>query len=192
MNNLSRNQTPKLMLIKTVATFCKGNWQACAKTKEVTEISPIKIALNSKKSERNTIVHLPKSAKKLDGEETRTILLNGHKVIPSNRMPNTSKVNVHTCFLENVRIEGSGMTKASIFLSWRRLDARGHLASRGTVHHLHLSPCPQLVVLQLAPRTVLLVRLAHSPSWSVLVQVRGNDESSTHPVNEMSLILSSS
>jgi len=29
-------------------------------------------------------------------------------------MPNTSDVNVHTCFLEKVRIEGSGMTKASI------------------------------------------------------------------------------
>ena len=50
----------------------------------------------------------------LDGEETRTILLNGHKTIPSNRMPNTSEVNVHTCFFEKVRIEGSGMTKASI------------------------------------------------------------------------------
>jgi len=114
MNNLTRNQTPKLMSIKTAASFCKGNWQARAKTKEVTEISPIKIAFNSKKSERNTIVHLPKSAKKLDGKETRTILLNGHKTIPSNRMPNMSKVNIHTCFLEEVQIEGSGMTKASI------------------------------------------------------------------------------
>src|SRR6185312_11928169 len=77
-------------------------------------ISPIKIAFNPKKSERNTIVHLPKSAKKLDGEETRTILLDRHKVNPSNRMPNTSKVNVHTCFLEKIWIEGSGMTKTSI------------------------------------------------------------------------------
>ena len=57
----------------------------------MTEISPIKIA---------SIVHLPKSAKKLDGEEMRTILLNGHKTITSNRMPDTSEVNVHTCFLE--------------------------------------------------------------------------------------------
>ena len=105
MNNLTRNQTPKLMSIKTAASFCKGNWQAGAKTKEVTEISLIKIVFNSKKSERNTIVHLPKSAKKLDGEETRTILLNGHKTIPSNHMPNTSEVNVHTYFLEKVRIE---------------------------------------------------------------------------------------
>ena len=82
MNNLTRNQTPKLMSIKTAASFCKGNWQAHAETKEVTKFSPIKIAFNYKKTERNTIVHLPKSAKKLDGEEMRTILLNGHKVIP--------------------------------------------------------------------------------------------------------------
>ena len=81
MDNLSRNQTPKLMSIKTAASFCKGNWQVRAKTKEVTEISPIKIMFNSKKAERNTIVHLPKSAKKLDGEETRTIHLNGHKTV---------------------------------------------------------------------------------------------------------------
>src|SRR6185369_7899992 len=96
------------------ASLCEVNWQVRAKTKEVAEISPIKIAFNSKKSKRNIVVHLLKSAKKLDGEETRTILLNGHKVIPSNRMPNTSEVNVHICFLEKLRIEGSGMTKASI------------------------------------------------------------------------------
>ena len=113
MNNLTQNQTPKLKSIKTAASFCKANQQARAKTKEVAEISPIKIAFNSKKSERNTIVHLPKSAKKLDGGETRTIHLNGHKTIPSNRMPNTSKVNVHTCFLEEVRIEGSVLTLLS-------------------------------------------------------------------------------
>ena len=29
-------------------------------------------------------------------------------------MPNTSEVNVHTCFLEKVRIKGFVMTKASI------------------------------------------------------------------------------
>ena len=114
MNHLTRNQTPKLMSIKTVASFFKGNWQAGTETKEVTEISPIKIAFNSKKLERNTIVHLPKSAKKLDGEKTRTILLNGHKAIPSNRMPNTREVNVHTYFLEKIQIESFGMTKASI------------------------------------------------------------------------------
>ena len=70
MDNLTQNQTPKLMSIKTAASFFKGNWQAGFKTKEVIEISPIKIVFNSKKSERNTIVHLPKSAKKLDVEET--------------------------------------------------------------------------------------------------------------------------
>src|SRR6185312_2956590 len=112
MDNLTRNQTPKLMSIKTAASFCKENRQACAKTKEVAEISPIKIAFNYKKSERNTIVHLSKSARKLDGEETRTILLNRHKAIPSNLIPNTSEVNVHTCFFEKVRIEGYGMTKS--------------------------------------------------------------------------------
>ena len=125
MDNLTRNQTPKLMSIKTAASFCEGNWQARAKTKKVAEISPIKIVFVSKKLETNTVVHLLKSAKKLDGEETRTILLNGHKTIPSNRMPNTSKVNVHTYFLEEVRIEDSGVTKASML----DLDAHGRLAS---------------------------------------------------------------
>ena len=98
MDDLTQNQAPKLMSIKTAASLCEVNWQVHAKTKEVAEISPIKIAFNSKKSETNTIVHLPKSAKKLDGEETRTILLNSHKTIPSNRMPNTSEVNVNTYF----------------------------------------------------------------------------------------------
>ena len=89
MNNLIRNKTPKLMSIKTATSFCKEIWQASVKTKEVAEISPIKIGLDSKKPETITVIHLPKSAKKLDGEETRTILLNGHKTIPSNRMTNT-------------------------------------------------------------------------------------------------------
>ena len=64
----------------------------------------IKIAASIFQGKTNTIVHLPKSAKKLDGEGTRTMLLNGHKTIPSNHMPNTSEVNVQTCFLEKVRI----------------------------------------------------------------------------------------
>ena len=54
------------------------------------------------------------AAKKLDGEEKTTILLNGHKAIPSDRKPNTSEVNFHTCFLKEVWIEGFGMTKASM------------------------------------------------------------------------------
>jgi hypothetical protein len=41
----------------------------------------------------------------------RTILLNRHKTIPSNCKPNTSKVYVHTCLLEEVRIKGFGATK---------------------------------------------------------------------------------
>ena len=98
MNNLTRNQTSELMSINIAASFFKRTWQAGIKTEEVARISPIKIAFNSKKLERNTIVHLPKSAKKLDGEETRTILHNRHKTIPSNCMPNTSEVNVLTYF----------------------------------------------------------------------------------------------
>ena len=50
-----------------------------------------------------------KSAKKFDGEESRTILLNGNKVIPSNCKPNISEVFVHTYFDEEFRIEGSGV-----------------------------------------------------------------------------------
>ena len=65
------------MSIKTATSFCKENWQVGVKTEEVAEISPIKITFNSKKLETNTVVLLLKSAKKLDGEETRIILLNG-------------------------------------------------------------------------------------------------------------------
>jgi hypothetical protein len=77
----------------------------------VTQIFPSKIKLISKELKRNTIIHLLKSAKKLDGEETRTILLNGHKTIPSNHRPNASKVYIHTCLLKEVRVEGFGVTK---------------------------------------------------------------------------------
>jgi hypothetical protein len=111
MDNLTRNQTPKIMAIKIAASLFKGNWQAHSKTKVVTQKFPNKIVFVSKKLERNTVTHLPKSAKKLDGEETRTVLLNGHKTIPSNHMPNTSKVHVHTYFLKEVRVESFGMTK---------------------------------------------------------------------------------
>ena len=102
------------MMIKTMAILFKGNWQAFAKPEVVTENFPSVVILFFKKVKRNTIIHLPKSVKKLDGEETGSILLNGHKVITSNRMPNKSEVNVHTCFLEKVRIEGPSMTKASV------------------------------------------------------------------------------
>jgi hypothetical protein len=42
MDNLTRNQTPKFMTIKTAASFFKENWQAGIKTKEVAEIFPSK------------------------------------------------------------------------------------------------------------------------------------------------------
>ena len=87
------------MSIKTAAIFFKGNWQTVTKTKEVAEISPSIIVFIPKESEMNTISLLPYCAKKLDGVEMRTILLNGQKVIPSDRMPNISEVNVYTCFL---------------------------------------------------------------------------------------------
>jgi hypothetical protein len=111
MDNLTRNQTPKFMTIETAASLFKGNWQAWAQTKVVTQIFPSKIKLVSKESKRNTVIHLSKSAKKLDAKETRTILLNEHKTIPSNHMPNTSKVYVHTYLLKEVRVEGFGVTK---------------------------------------------------------------------------------
>src|SRR6185503_9811479 len=75
---------------------------------------PRKQILFLEKSKINPIFHLPKSAKKLDGEESRTILLNGNKVIPSNFMPNVREVFVHTYFDEEVRIEGSGVDEASV------------------------------------------------------------------------------
>ena len=96
------------MSIKTAVRFFKENWQTVTKTKEVAEISPSKIVFIPEKPETNTFTFLSKSAKKLDGEETRTILLNGHKVIPSNGH------NIHTCYFEEDRFKGSGVTKASM------------------------------------------------------------------------------
>ena len=101
------------MLIKTAASFFKENRQAGIKLKVVAENFPSKIVFVPEKSGTNTVICLLKSAKKLDGEETRTILLNGHKTITSNRLRNMSALNVHTCFLEEVQIEGCVVTKAS-------------------------------------------------------------------------------
>jgi hypothetical protein len=67
MDNSTRNQTPKFMAIKIATSLFKRNRQACAKTKVVTQIFPSKIELISKESKRNSVIHLPKSAKKLDG-----------------------------------------------------------------------------------------------------------------------------
>jgi hypothetical protein len=113
MDNLTQNQTPKIVAIKTATTLFKRNWQARAKTRVVTQILPSKIVFISKKPKTNTVIHLPESANKLDGEEMRTVLLNGYKTIPSNRMPNASKVYIDTYFLEEVRVKGFGVTKVS-------------------------------------------------------------------------------
>jgi hypothetical protein len=43
----------------------------------VTQNLPSEIKLISKESERDTVIHLLMRSKILDGEETRTILLNG-------------------------------------------------------------------------------------------------------------------
>ena len=87
------------MMIKTTASFFKGNRQVGVKTNEVVEIFLSKIVFISKKLETNTIINLQKSAKILDGAETGTIiLLNRHKTIPSTRMPNASEINIHTIF----------------------------------------------------------------------------------------------
>ena len=110
MDNLTRNLSPKFMTIKTAASLLKRNWPAFVELEVAGKSFSRKQILFPEKSKINPVFHLLKSAKKLDGEVTRTILLNGHKTIPSNRMPNTSKVNAHTYFLEEVRIEGSGVT----------------------------------------------------------------------------------
>jgi hypothetical protein len=60
------------------------------------------------------ITKYQQSAKKFDGEESRTILLNGNKVIPSNCKPNISEVFVHNYFDEEFRIEGSGVDETSV------------------------------------------------------------------------------
>ena len=75
---------------------------------------PRKKIIFPEKSKINPIFHLPKSAKELDGEEPRTILLNGNEIAPSNCVPNISEVFVHTYFDEEFRIEGSGVDEASV------------------------------------------------------------------------------
>ena len=101
-------------MIKTVASLFKGNWPTLVEIEVASKSFPRKKLLLQEKSKVNPIFHLPKSAKELDGEESRTIILNGHKVVPSNCMPNISKVYVHTYFGEEFRIESSSVGKASI------------------------------------------------------------------------------
>ena len=129
---------------------------------EVTDKSfPRKQILFPEKSKINPIFHLPMSAKKLDGEESRTLLLNGNEVIPSNFMPNVREVFIHTYFDEEFWIKGSGMDEASVLedgvaLSFSQVEVGGHL--------LRQSLWPRLAV-RLA--SLHIVVLLCSPSFLV-------------------------
>ena len=83
------------MTIKTVASLLKGNWLAFVEIEVASKSFPRKKIIHPEKSKVNPIFHLLKSAKELDGEESRTILLNGNEVIPSNCMPNVREVFVY-------------------------------------------------------------------------------------------------
>ena len=108
MDNLTRNPAPKLMTIKTSASLVQRNRPAFVEIEVAGKSFPRKQIFFPEKFKINLIVHLPKSAKKLDGQESRTVLLNGNETIPSNCMPIISEAFVHTCFDEEFRIEGSG------------------------------------------------------------------------------------
>ena len=114
MDNLTRNLAPKFVMIKTAESLLKRNWPALVEIEVAGKSFPRKQVFFPEKSKINPVFHFPKSAKKLDGEESRTILLNGNEVIPSNCMPNVREVFVHTCFDEEVRIECSGVDEASV------------------------------------------------------------------------------
>ena len=81
MDNLTQNLAPKFMTIKTAASLFKRNWPAFVEIEVAGKSFPKKQIFFPEKSKIDPIFHLPKSAKKLDGEESRTILLNGNKVI---------------------------------------------------------------------------------------------------------------
>ena len=128
MDNLTRNPAPRLMTIKTSASLVQRNRPVFVEIEVAGKSFPRKQILFPEKSKINPVFHLPKSAKKLDGEESRTILLNGNEVIPSNCMPNIREVFIHTCFDEEIRIECSGVDEASV-LGWHSLVVNDHLAS---------------------------------------------------------------
>jgi len=107
MDNLTRNLAPKFITIKTAASLIERNRPVFVEIKVAGNSFPRKQIFFPEKSKINPIFHLPKSAKKLDGEESRTILLNGNEIIPS-------KVFVHICFDEEVRIECSGVDEALV------------------------------------------------------------------------------
>ena len=102
------------MTIKTSASLVERNRPAFVEIEVAGKSFPRKQIFFLEKSKVNPIFHLLKSAKKLDGEESRTILLNGNEVIPSNFMPNVGEVFVHTYFDEEVRIECSGVDEAFV------------------------------------------------------------------------------
>ena len=102
------------MTIKNAASLLKRNQPAFVEIEVASKSFPRKQIILPEKSKINPIFHLPKSAKKLDGEESRTILLNGNEVIPSNFVPNVREVFVHTSFDEEVQIECSGVDEASV------------------------------------------------------------------------------
>ena len=81
MDNLTQNLAPKFMTIKTAASLIERNRPAFVEIEVASKSFPRKQIFFPKKSKVNPVFHLPKSAKKLDGEESRTILLNGNKVI---------------------------------------------------------------------------------------------------------------
>ena len=113
MDNLTQNLSPKFMMIKTAASLLKRNRPVFVEIEVASKSFPRKQIFFPEKSKVNPIFHLPKSAKKLDGEEPRTVL-NGSEVAPSNCVPNISEVLVHTSFDEEFRIEGSGVDEASV------------------------------------------------------------------------------
>ena len=102
MDNLTRNPAPKLMTIKTSASLVQRNRPTFVEIEVASKSFPRKQIFLPEKSKINPIFHLPKSVKKLDGEELRTILLNENEVIPSNFVPNVREVFIHTYFDEEV------------------------------------------------------------------------------------------
>jgi hypothetical protein len=50
MDNLTRNQTPKIMAIEIAANMLKRNWHERAKTEVLSQSSPSKIVFMTKKS----------------------------------------------------------------------------------------------------------------------------------------------
>ena len=114
MDNLTQNLSPKFMTIKPALSLLKRNRPVFAEIEVASKNFLRKQIFLPEKSKINPIFHLQKSAKKLDGEEPRTVLLNGSEVAPSNCVPNISEVFIHTCFDEEFWIEGSGVDKASV------------------------------------------------------------------------------